>query len=236
VASKSSDRQTILITGATGFVGVGLAAYFSGQGARVLLCGRSEERLRELLARTKSVAAYAADLCDADSLVRLAAQLQAEGRTPDIVINNAADVTSLPLLESSLEDIDRIIRTNVIGTLQLCRLIVPAMIAEGGGSLVTISSLAGYKPNPTQTVYGVSKAALNAMSEALRAELSGRGIHVLNVAMMSVGEGKGRIPVEVVGRRIEDAIERKRPELFFYARTKWLMRLYGMFPGLMRPR
>lgn len=165
----------------------------------------------------------------------MADQIQADGRTPDIVINNAADLTSLPLLDSSLDDIDRIVRTNLIGTLQLCRLLVPAMIAKGGGSLVTISSLAGYKPNPSQTVYGISKAALNAMSEALRAELSGRGIHVLNVAMMSVGNGRGRIPVDRIGRRIEDAVERRLPELFFHGRTKWLMRLYGMFPWLMRP-
>lgn len=200
-----------------------------------MLCGRHEERLRELAARTHGAIVYVADLCDAGSLARMADQIQADGRTPDIVINNAADLTSLPLLDSSLDDIDRIVRTNLIGTLQLCRLLVPAMIAKGGGSLVTISSLAGYKPNPSQTVYGISKAALNAMSEALRAELSGRGIHVLNVAMMSVGNGRGRIPVDRIGRRIEDAVERRLPELFFHGRTKWLMRLYGMFPWLMRP-
>lgn len=235
MASKSGAARTILITGATGLVGRGLAKYFSGTGASILLCGRNEERLRELAARTHGAVAYVADLCDAGSLARMVDRILADGRTPDIVINNAADITSLPLLESSLEDIDRIVRTNVIGTLQLCRLLVPDMIANGGGSLVTISSLAGYKPNPAQTVYGISKAALNATSEALRAELSGRGIHVLNVAMMSVGEGRGRIPVDRIGRCIEDAVERKRPELFFYGRTKWLMRVYGMFPWLMRP-
>ena len=108
------------------------------------------------------------------------------------------------------------------------------MAARGRGAIVNISSLAGYKPNPTQTVYSIAKGALNAISEALRAELGPRGVHIVNVALMSVGTGPMKVPVETVAQRIERAIANREPKIFFYRRSKWLMRLYAAFPSLTR--
>jgi short-subunit dehydrogenase len=232
--SPNTNRQCIVITGATGVVGSGLARHFDSRGWRVALMARDRGRLDELAASLNGVNAYTADLADAASLERLVARMHADGIVPDALINNAADVTSKPLLETSVDEIEHIVRVNVTGALQLCRLIAPEMIARGSGTIVNISSLAGYKPNPAQTVYGISKGAMNAMSEALRAELGPRGIHVVNVALMGVGTGPGRIPVEEVARRVERAIAKREPEVFFYRRTKWLMRLYAAFPWLAR--
>lgn len=226
--------QRILITGATGLVGSGLAQYFASRGWRVVLTARDQVRLNALSASLHNAPAYAADLADAASLERLVAKMDADGVLPDVLVNNAADVTSKPLLDTSMDEIERIVRTNVTGTLHLCRLLAPGMIARGGGAIVNISSLAGYKPNPAQTAYSITKGALNVLSEALRAELGPRGVHVVNVALMGVGEGPGRIPVETVARRIERALARREPDVFFYRRTKWLMRLYAAFPRLAR--
>lgn len=165
----TSTPQTILITGATGTVGSGLAQYFASRGHKVILTARDRTRLDELSNRLRSAPAYTANLSDPDSLESLAAQLQLDDHKIDVLINNAADVTSKPFLETSLEEIDRIIRTNITGTLQLSRLIGADMAQRGRGTIVNISSLAGYKPNPAQTVYSITKSALNATSEALRA-------------------------------------------------------------------
>ena len=108
------------------------------------------------------------------------------------------------------------------------------MAARGRGTIVNISSLAGYKPNPTQTVYSIAKGALNATSEALRAELGPRGVHIVNVALRSGGTGPMKGPAETVAQRIERAIANREPEIFFYRSSKWLMRLYAAFPFLTR--
>ncbi len=230
----SSAPQTILITGATGTVGSGLAPYFASRGHQVILTARDCTRLDELSASLNTAPAYTADLSDTDSLKYLVTQLHTDGHTIDILINNAADVTSKPFLETSLAEIDCIVRTNITGTLQLSRLIGADMAARGRGTIVNISSLAGYKPNPTQTVYSIAKGALNATSEALRAELGPRGVHIVNVALMSVGTGPMKVPVETVAQRIERAIANREPEIFFYRSSKWLMRLYAAFPFLAR--
>lgn len=230
----TSTPQTILITGATGTVGSGLAPYFSTRGHRVILTARDRARLDKLSASLNNAPAYTADLSDASSLEQLFTQLQTDGHAIDVLINNAADVTSKPFLETSLEEIDQIVRTNITGTLQLSRIIGADMAARGRGAIVNISSLAGYKPNPTQTVYSITKGALNVASEALRAELAPRGVHLVNVALMGVGTGPMKVPVETVAQRIERAINNREPEIFFYRSSKFLMRFYAAFPFLIR--
>ncbi len=228
--------STILLTGATGLIGSGLARYFAKHGATLLLSGRDESKLADL-ARSLDASGeqcnwYVADLCQRDSLEEMVHRIDAAGRYVDMLVNNAADPTSLPLTQTSLGQIDTIVRTNVIGTLQLTRLIVPGMVERKRGVIVNMSSLAGYKADPSQSVYSVSKGALNAMSEALNAELNLTGVRALNVALMGIGIGPRKVPVEILAERLERAIERGDTELFLYRRTKWLMRLYGACPWL----
>ncbi|MCC6698202.1 MAG: SDR family NAD(P)-dependent oxidoreductase [Candidatus Hydrogenedentes bacterium] len=231
------DKRVVL-TGASGLVGRTLARHLAVAGARLMLCGRNAQRLAQATSALPSGHAplcVLADLTDSNSLVALSERIQEAWGGLDILINNAADVASKPLMETSLLEIETQIRTNITGTLQLCRLLVPLM-DTGDKVIVNISSLSGYKPNPRQTVYSVSKAGMNAISDALRAELGPRGYHVLNVALMGIGTGPRQIPAEVFARRLEGAIAGQEDELFLYRRTKWLMRLYRAFPALSRLR
>ena len=191
----------------------------------MVLSGRNEARLAEIARGIEAVgghcAYFPADLCDAGSISRMVDAINTASYRIDVLINNAADTTSKPCLETSLDEIERIIRSNMIGPLQLTRLVAPGMVARRRGVIVNMSSLAGYKPDPAQTVYSVSKGGINAVSEALYAELRGSGVHVLNVALMGIGTGPRKVPVESLARRLERAIERGDPELFLYRRTKW---------------
>lgn len=237
------SKLTFLITGASGGLGRYLAEYFGRKGARQLIvCGRREDSLIETAERVKAAGVpcryHVADLCRPASLEAMVETINGRPERIDVLINSAADVTSKPFLETSPEEIDRIIQTNITGTLLLIRLLAPRMIANGGGMIINISSLAGYKPNPAQTVYGISKAGVNAISDGLRAELAGVGIHVMNVALSSIDlgdqqEGRG-VPAERFARLLEHAIQQRRSELFLSPVTKWLMRLYRFCPALMR--
>lgn len=233
--------KNMLITGASRGIGRALALHFAGHGARLFLAARTEAGLHETRAAIEAAGGTASchpsDLCVPESLERLAEAVQAQGGI-DILINDAADLTSKPLLESSLDDIDVLVRTNLVGLLQLTRLLAPAMMARGGGMIVNLSSLSGYKPNPAQTVYSISKGAVNAASEALRAELAGKGIRVMNVALPSIAVGRpaarGQVAVEVLAQRLERAIAAETAELFLSPVSKWLMRAYRFCPALMR--
>lgn len=236
--------KTMLITGASQGIGRYCAGFFAKRGVEVILAARREDVLRkasdEIVAAGGRCSAFPLDLADSSAIARFADTLCNQGKAVDILFNNAADLTSKPLLESSLEEIDRLIRTNVTGTLQLCRAIAPFMVAKRSGTIINMSSLAGYKCNPAQTAYSVSKRAVNGISDALRTELAPSGINVMNVAVPSVWvdapQHTGQIPVAEFAQRLADAIERDETELYFSAVTKWLMRLYAFYPALARLR
>jgi NAD(P)-dependent dehydrogenase (short-subunit alcohol dehydrogenase family) len=142
-------------------------------------------------------------------------------------------VTSKPFLETPLDEIAAQVQVNVAGALQLTRLLAPGMVARGRGSVVNISSLAGYKPNTAQTVYSITKSAVNAMSLILRRELAPHGVHVMNVATPQIGVEPGLLDPARFVAAVAQGIESGTDELFLHRRSKWLMRLYAAFPGLM---
>lgn len=234
----SGPERTIAITGASGLIGRALAVHFAGPGVRLVLGGRDRERLEavRVLCADRGAAAEAHRL-DLRKPVDIEAFAHAAD-APDVLINNAADVTSKPFLETTAEEIASLIETNVTGPLQLCRLLAPGMVERGGGAIVNCSSLAGYKCNPAQTVYSISKGAVNSLSEALRAELGPRGMTVVHLALSSVTEdgAGGTLRAADVAGRVERAIERGEAEVFFSPATRLLMRLYGAAPWLKRLR
>lgn len=242
------DDATVLITGASQGLGRYLAVYWANRfpGATVLITARNEQNLRQTAGLAAAAGGkcshYAADLRDAGSVQRLVDAIRRDGHSVNVLINNAADVTSKPILQTTLDEIDSLVRTNVTGPLQLCRLVAPMMIEQGAGAIVNISSLAGYKPNPRQTVYSATKTAVNGISDALRAEFRDSPVRVMNVALSSIAldgqAARGKVTPEVFARKLVQAIEKDRPELYLSLVTKWLMRLYKFYPplaGIVRP-
>ncbi|MCP4643512.1 MAG: SDR family oxidoreductase [bacterium] len=232
--------KTVLITGASQGIGRALAVHFAGLGATVLAAARNQDGLAETGRLASGLpgacAAYRLDLADVASVTGMVEALERDGHEVDILVNNAANVTSKPFLDSSLDEIDQQVRTNVTGMLQITRLVTPAMVSRNEGVVVNISSLAGYKPNTSQTVYGITKAAVNGASEALFAELRSRGVHVLNMPLPPIGDHPGQAPVARVAAALEEAIVARKPEVFLHRRSKWLMRLYRAWPALSRLR
>ncbi len=236
-----SDK-TVLITGASQGIGQYLCEHFAQKCARVIGVARSEIGLRETAGLVSDASGrfdwYTADLSDVASLKALATTLKDFNVGIDVLIHNAADVTSKSFEDTSLDEMDRLVNTNVTGPLQLTKLLLPLMADRTNPSIVTISSLAGYKPNPAQTVYSVTKWAMNGLAQALRADLGPKGFHVLNVALSSVGTTQatapGQVPVADFAQALERAIERHEDELFSSGASKWLMRLYQLYPPLAR--
>jgi short-subunit dehydrogenase len=237
---KINQDKTILITGASQGIGRRLAVHFAPQCKELILMARNAENLAKtsklIEEKGGSCNTFSVDLSELKSLQAFKDDL---GTTSlDVLINNAADVTSKPFSDTSLEEIHRTIQTNVTGVLQLIHLLLPNL--NPSATIVNISSLAGYKANPSQTVYSISKKAVNGISEALQSDLGPKGHSVLNVALGSVAltdkPDTGQSGITKTMNKIQWAIENNRHELFMDPKSKWLMRLYGAFPSLARLR
>ena len=239
---RDLSNASMLITGASQGIGRALAQHFGTRCRHVIVTSRNETGLHHTAEHVRSEGGSCefipADLTQSEDVARLAEALREHGVKLDVLVHNAADVTSKPFAETSTGEIRSLIGTNVTGPLQLTRELMDLFGPDGLKTIVWISSLSGYKPNPTQTVYSISKAAVNASALALRAELGPQGYHVMNVPLSSVDVadigGTGRVPVRKVCELIERGIVQGHREVFLSPFSRALMRFYGLFPGLMR--
>ena len=180
--------KTAFITGATSGFGRAIAFRFAGLGYNLIVTGRREERLKELISQLLSdfkieVLPLCFDVRDNKACTIAFHSLPEYFRHIDILVNNAglAAGTS-PFQESDLADYEQMIDTNVKGLLYMTKLIVPGMIEQQSGHIVNISSIAGIEVYPTGSVYCASKHAVNAITKGLRIDLIKHGIKVSSVS------------------------------------------------------
>lgn len=170
--SEPSPR-IILMTGATRGCGRSMVDRFVEAGQTVIGCGRSEEHLQEL--RSQYGAPHRFDQVDVADDVQVAEWAQSvlsAGIVPDLVLNNAAIMNqTAPLWKISAADFQRIMNVNVVGTANVIRHFVPAMIQKGRGVIVNFSSGWGRSTSPEVAPYCATKYAIEGLTLALAQEL-----------------------------------------------------------------
>lgn len=170
--------RSILITGCSSGIGLASARLLKERGWRVLATARTPLD-REMLAHELGVEALHLDLADADSIAACATEaLQRTDANLDALFNNGAYGQVGAVEDLTPELLRRQIEVNVIGTHDFTRRLVPAMRAAGRGRIVQCSSVLGFVSVPYRGAYCASKFALEALSDALRVELAGTGVHV----------------------------------------------------------
>jgi short-subunit dehydrogenase len=172
------SQSIVLITGATSGIGHFTALHLAKKGHRVIATGRNEEALADL--RTKGLEAIALDVTKRESIEGAVAEIDrmTAGHGVDVLVNNAGYGLFGPTEMLDDADVRAQFETNVFGLLALTRAIVPAMRARGRGRIVNVSSVGGRITFPMAGVYNATKYALESLSDALRMELAGFGIHV----------------------------------------------------------
>lgn len=171
-------QRSILITGCSSGIGLASARLMKERGWRVLATARRPEDL-ERLARAEGLEALPLELTDPVSIATCAetALRLTEGRL-DALFNNAA-YGQVGAVEDLTPAVLRLqLECNLIGTHDLTRRILPAMRRQGAGRIVQCSSVLGIVAGSLRGAYSASKFALEAMSDAMRLELAGTGIHV----------------------------------------------------------
>lgn len=180
--TKPLSGKVALVTGASSGIGAAAALGLAEAGADVAISARRADRLAELARQieAKGVRALAlpGDMAvEADALAAVADTVAKLGRI-DILINSAGVMSSGGMEGADLADYRRVIDINLLGTVYTSSAAVPHMIAQGGGDMITISSLAGRKGGPMTSAYSASKHAVNSMTDAMRQELGGKNIRV----------------------------------------------------------
>ncbi len=173
------SRRRILITGCSTGIGRALAEEFHRRGHQVYATARRLESLGELKAQGLQVAEL--DVNDAASIDALMQQLRADGVPIDLLINNAGYGAMGPLVEMPLDEVRRQFETNVTSIIALTQAVVPGMIERRSGLVINIGSVSGVLVTPFAGAYCASKAAVHALSDALRMELAPFGIQVMVV-------------------------------------------------------
>lgn len=178
--------KVALVTGSSRGIGRGIAIELAKEGALVIInYVKNEEKANEVLEEIKLLGGYAKTLRGDVSTYESAKDLAAEaiklfGKI-DILVNNAG-VSNIGLfMDFSKEDIESMMRTNLLGPMYLTKHLLPNMLSKGG-NIINISSIWGQMGASCETVYSASKGGLNQFTKSLAKELAMSGIRVNGIA------------------------------------------------------
>lgn len=214
----------MLLTGATGGLGRAIGAALAERGARLVLSSRSERELGELVAALpgEGHTTVTADL----SLEGAAERLVADAGRLDALVANAGLPASGRLESFTPEEIERAVRVNLEAPIRMARALLPALVEQGSGQMVFISSLSGKAATPRSSLYSATKFGLRGFALCLRQDLDGQGVGVSLVlpgfvrdAGMFADSGArapavlGTTSPSEVADAVAEAIERDRAEV-----------------------
>lgn len=176
-----SGKSAIVTGGGTG-IGRGIAIALAKQGVKVVLCGRRDqpmdEVVQEILLAGGQALGIQADVSQELDVSRVVKSAVDVFGTVDILVNNAGINGGNAIHDHSIEEWDQIMAVNLRGPFLLCRAVLPIMREKRNGHIIHISSESGLEYYPQDGAYGVSKHALNALGEYIQRENQDLGIRL----------------------------------------------------------
>lgn len=180
---QTLKSKVVVVTGASSGIGEATARALAARGAAVVLAARNEEKLRflerEILAAGDQALAVKTDVEDEASVEAMVERTVGEFGALDILVNNAGLGLSGRVAELQPADLRYLFEVNLVGPLHCVRAALPHM--PRGGRIISVSSVIGKRAIPKVGGYCATKFALNALSDALRVEISGQEISVTSV-------------------------------------------------------
>lgn len=203
--------KVALITGAARGQGEAEARLFAARGARVVLTDVLEREGKTVAESIGENARFVRhDVTDGDDWRTAVKTATGEFGRLDVLVNNAAIHTIKPLVDTSAEELERMLRVNLVGPFLGMQAVVEAMTSAGGGSIVNVSSQAGIQGLMGHSAYGSSKWGLRGLSKTAALEFGPLGIRVNSVhpgpidtpmiGHLGLGRGPGSFPYLPLGR------------------------------------
>ena len=204
------QQNTILITGGSSGVGLELAKRLVEKDNRVIICGRSQEKLANAKAKHPDIESFRCDLSKLHDCEKLAKWIRENHPDCNILINNAAIVhtTSFYKDEKALEKVDAEIRTNLFAPVALTKLLIPTLEKNPNPKLVNITSALAYVPKSDYLFYSATKSALHSFTQTLRIQMKELPIDIAEVFLPSVNTPfhKGKPPKGAISA--QDAVDK----------------------------
>lgn len=206
---ESLAGKVALVTGASSGIGEGIALGLAKAGAIVAVSARRKDRLEGLVKRIEEAGGKALAL-PSDMTVEAEAKQAVEDTVSelgsiDILVNSAGVMQAGGIEHCDTAEYRRVMDINLFGTLYTCVAAVPHMLEQGGGDIITISSLAGRKGGPFTSAYSASKHAVNFMTDAMRQELGDRNIRV---TILMPGATESEVAENITDPQWREAIDK----------------------------
>ncbi len=250
---SSFNNKVVVITGGSDGIGKALVDIFLQQGAKVATCGRNYDKLYKLQADYpgKPLVIHAADVSKELDCTQFIDVVIKQFGTIDILINNAGISMRSLVTDVELDTIRKVMDINFWGTVYCTKLALPYII-NNKGTIVGVSSIAGYRGLPGRSGYSASKYAVNGWLESLRTELLDSGTNVMwvcpgftssnirNAALNKDGNAQGESPMdeasmmssEECAQHILKAIEKRKRTLVLTFTGKRTVFMNKFFPSL----
>jgi uncharacterized protein len=176
-------KKTVLITGASGGIGLAFAEVFVREGYNLVLIARSEDKL--IAAKNKLEAQHpivveviATDLTQPSAPLEIFNTIMAKNKHIDILVNNAGVGDFGNFSDADWDKQHRMVQLNILAMMQMTKLFMKPMQEAGYGKILNLASVAAFQPGPLMSVYYATKAFTLSFSEALFRELKGSGVTV----------------------------------------------------------
>lgn len=248
--------KVVIITGGSSGIGKAMASHFGQKGSRILITGRKKEELDAAVAELSNqgieIIGYQGDVSLKEDNDRMAELAITKFGEIDVLINNAGISMRALFQDLDLAVIRKVMDINFFGAVNATQSCLPHLI-KSKGTIVGISSIAGYRGLPGRTGYSSSKFALNGFLEALRTELINTGVHVLTAcpgftasnirkrSLLKDGSAQGDSPreegkmmtPEECAMHIYNATVKRKKTLILTGQGKLTVFLNKWVPGLM---
>ena len=175
--------KVVLVTGGGSGVGAATARLCAAEGAKVAIAGRDEAKLRAAVADLPGVFAKGCDVTDPAAVADLVAAVTAALGPVDILVNNAGtNLKARKMRELTIDDWNKLVRTNLDGAFYCIKAVLPSMIARQDGVIVNVNSISGKRPYPLAGAgYAAGKFGLHALAGCLANEELESGIRVSSI-------------------------------------------------------
>ena len=252
--AASLQNKVVVITGASSGIGKACAFEFAKQGCSVMLAARDEEKLQHISRQIQQLGGNASyrktDVSKEEDCAALIQAAIKDFERIDILINNAGISMRAVFAEADLKVLKQLMDINFWGTVYCTKYAMPEIL-KNQGSIVGVSSIAGYKGLPGRTGYSSSKFAMQGFLESLRVENLKTGIHVMvvcpgytssnirNTALNKDGNQQGETPfdesklmsAEAVAAAIASGVAKRRRTVILSTQGKLTVLLNKFFPS-----
>jgi NAD(P)-dependent dehydrogenase (short-subunit alcohol dehydrogenase family) len=184
-------EKIALVTGSTNNIGLGIARAFAREGAKVIVHSRHEEEAKKIAAELGGDY-FAADVSKAEEIQALFNHVRSRHRRLDVLVNCVAHSSKNDILETSLEEWNRIMAINLTGYFLCIQHGAKIMKEQGGGVILNVSAASGERGSPGTAAYSVSKGAINALTRQAAMDLAPYDIRVNSIISGIVGTPLGR--------------------------------------------